>query len=168
MAKIAVEKQFPFKNGEPSLECMECFRALHCNRSSTRAFPAKDKSKAVAEHPHPVGTCKLVLQIVEMDHPFILGDPRKFLNIDGTKLDKTQGLKSQVFRPHWKHRRSHLESSSSSDKHVTAVITTNVPGEVLPPQVVVEGKLELKKWYELLPKYLVNDIPEMPFLAYEG
>lgn len=53
----------------------------------------------------------------------------------------------------------------ASNKHVTAVLTTNEAGDILPIQLVVEGRLELKRWYEPLPQSVVKNTTGLRYLT---
>lgn len=61
-----------------------------------------------------------------------------------------------------RNRRARV-AKQGSKKHLTSVLTKNASGDILPLQLIVEGRLELKHWYDQL---LISVVKNSSLLCY--
>lgn len=165
-AKIAEENGNPFHSGLPSHAWIRSFRAHH-KELSFRAFQPKDIAKADAEHPNHVKMYQKAFQNIENVHSDIFKSANLFYNSDKVNVRKAWGEKEKVLEASGKNRCVQPEKLGT-DMHVTVLLTANVDFAVLPLQFFIEGRQQMKRWFDPLDKSVVKHSSRLECLTNPG
>lgn len=154
-ANVAESNGIKFPDEIPTQSWMRSFRLRHPELFD-RVIRSKEIVRADAEHLDHIRTYKTAFKNDKTGYHGIFNGSSRFFNREKVKVQTGVGKKKKVLGATGRDRGGR-HGKQGTDKNVTTVLTTNAAGDIIPIQFIVEGRLQLKRWYDPLPQSVAKN-----------